>query len=154
MAQGKRKLALTILTWSLALGVAAPARAGAAEEPPESPEGGTLIIRKCVEAQGAVRFQSGPCPVGSAEAWTRSEAVPPPATPVGKYREARATGSESSSARRGYGVRVATNNNASSRRGRCASARAEASRKRDREWNRLKFDDLSRLDAWVAERCR
>lgn len=152
MEQGKRKLALTIFFWSVALGAAAPAGSSAAAELPEPSDGGTLLIRKCFQRDGGVRFQSAPCPVGSAQAWTRSEPISPAATAI-TGREARASGPGIAAVRGGYRVRVA-NTNTSSRRGRCESARAKATRRRDREWNRLKFDDLSRLDAWVAERCR
>ncbi len=145
-------LALTMMLWSVALGEGAAARAADAGDPGAA-SGGTLVIRKCTGADGAVRFQSTACPVGSAQAWSRSEPIAPPPS-VNTTRAARTEGRASPLRGRGYASRGANPDNASTRRARCESARAEAARKRDREWNRLKFDDLSRLDAWVVERCR
>ncbi len=112
-----------------------------------------LTLRKCVDPAGGIAFQSATCAPRSREAWSREEERTPASTQPGP--RGSTDGSASSrrvtvlraSPRKGHAARQ------SSRSGQCEAARRKAARKRDLEWNRLGFDDLSRLDAWVAERC-
>ncbi len=105
-----------------------------------------VTLRKCVGPAGDVAFQSSPCDAGRRELWSREErladAAPPPT---------RASGGRVATLPRARPARGAKRSGA---RAQCDAARREAAQRRDREWNRLKFDDLSKLDAWVAERCR
>jgi len=107
-----------------------------------------ITLRKCVAADGSIAYQSQTCDALSKEVWTREAPLASPLASASRYAKLQAapTPGRRSAQRSGAGD--------SSRRKRCDAARAEAARKRDREWNRLGFDALSRLDAWVVERCR
>ena len=112
---------------------------------------GTADIRKCVDAQGRVSYQSTACAAGVDEAWVRridSVAVPaaPAATPP-----ARPSARDAPPARRAARV-VAPRVDAGAAR--CDAARRRADERRDRDWNRLDFRQRSALDAEVARACR
>lgn len=112
-----------------------------------------IMMRKCASADGSIAYQSQPCNSRAVEVWTREAPLELPrvAADLDPWSKAAAPRAATRSA-----VRAARHPEQpdSSRRQRCDAARIEAARKRDREWNRLRFDDLSKLDAWVAERCR
>jgi len=142
-------LILTMAGWCVA---------GAANTTPTHPppDGRQVTLRKCIDASGAIAFQSEPCHAGDREAWSKLEALD-------ARREAGLTAHASSHTSSRESVkgsarvpRLAAGRAANSNpaRNRCDAARAHAARKRDRQWNRLGFDALSRLDAWVADRCR
>ena len=106
-----------------------------------------VVLRKCVGGDGAIAYQSATCASGSRELWWREEkftATPP------FNREVIDTLNQT----RAHEINATGGFVKSAARQRCDAARREAAHRRDREWNRLKFDDLSALDAWVAERCR
>lgn len=129
-----------------------PARVTAASErsqwlAPVSGANSQLTLRKCIARGGAVANQSAPCTAGSSEIWSRTEVLATPAVSA-------PTQFDAPQAPRARAMTAARNQGRSTRRQQCDAARREATRRRDAEWNRLKFDDLSRLDAWVAERCR
>ncbi|MEO6064959.1 MAG: hypothetical protein ABIP49_04155 [Lysobacterales bacterium] len=118
-----------------------------------------VVLRKCVGRSGDIAYQSAPCATSSRELWSREEEreTTEPSSPLLKatQEDPRVLSNYAANRINGSGRRADTRVGARSiGRQRCEDARLEAARKRDREWNRLKFDDLSRLDAWVAERCR
>lgn len=119
-----------------------------------------LVLRKCVGRSGDIAYQSAPCASSSRELWSREEEreTTEASSPLLKAtrKSSRVQSAHAASRRSNASAeRAVTGDEArSSSRQRCEDARLEAARKRDREWNRLKFDDLSALDAWVAERCR
>lgn len=128
-----------------------PLLAGASPTTPPEPRGESrTVLRKCVAADGGIAYQSAPCAPPSRELWSREaeRASPPVQVPLPKVAAGLAPRAWTGAAP--VRSRIA----GSSARQRCDAAKAEAARKRDRGWNRLTFDDLSRLDAWVAERCR
>ena len=107
-----------------------------------------ITLRKCVAAGGSIAYQSQPCAALAREVWSREAPLDLPLVSASAYAKTQATATpvKRCAQRSGTGDL--------SRRNRCDAARVEAARKRDRDWNRLGFDALSRLDAWVAERCR
>lgn len=139
---------LAAIVYGLCLLLAASAHSASPTQHGDVPSSPMLTLRKCVTAGGGVAYQSAPCTGAAREAWSREqpiEVAAPVAARAAVVRDvSRPRGSGAQRAVRGF----------NSRRQQCEAARQQAAAKRDREWNRLKFDDLSRLDAWVAERCR
>ena len=133
-----------LLFWPM-LAIAIHPPATAAQDPAPTPR---ITLRKCVAADGGIAYQSEPCVARAREIWTREAALEQPKVAANAEAGTAATRPVGRTVARGADERSAT------RHERCDAARAQAARKRDREWNRLGFEALSRLDAWVAQRCR
>ena len=104
-------------------------------------------LHKCVDAAGAVSYQSAPCAADARTLWVRtvaSETSParpastPPAAPSGPAAPR---------------MRRAASPHRDTAASRCAAARRSADTTRDRLWNRLTFRQRSELDAKVARAC-
>jgi len=111
----------------------------------------TMELRKCVAPGGATSYQTAPCAEGATEAWSQpvqAEPVrPAPRTAVGRLPVPRSAAGARATA-------TARPSPRDQRRARCDKARREADELRDRQWNRLGFDERSALDARVARACR
>ncbi|TNJ33917.1 hypothetical protein [Arenimonas terrae] len=105
-------------------------------------------LHKCVDAAGAVSYQSAPCAAGSRTLWVR--AVVPEATPARPAASAAPTVSPGPAR---PGARRTTAPRRDPAASRCAAARRSADATRERLWNRLTFRQRSELDAKVARAC-
>lgn len=129
-----------------------PARATELPQPllsnlPHGDAAAQLTLRKCISPEGNIGYQSAPCASSWRELWSRQENNERVPSLPAQYLAVPTP-------RAGIAVRARGVASREGSRQRCDAARSAVARKRDREWNRLKFDDLSRLDAWVADQCR
>lgn len=108
-------------------------------------------LHKCIDAAGAVSYQSAPCAADARTLWVRT--VAPETTPARPSVVAKASpAAPAPGARAGRPPRVAPARPDATRT-RCAAARRSADATRERLWNRLTFRQRSELDAKVARAC-
>jgi hypothetical protein len=105
-------------------------------------------LHKCVDAAGAVSYQSAPCAADARTLWVRT--VAPEASPA---RPAAGTPPAAASGPASPRVRRTASPQRDAAASRCAAARRSADATRDRLWNRLTFRQRSELDAKVARAC-
>lgn len=107
-------------------------------------------LHKCVDAAGAVSYQSAPCAPDARTLWTRTVATEAaPARPTARP----SSGNDEATIRRPVATPARAAPRRDSRATRCESARRSADATRDRLWNRLSFRQRSDLDAKVARAC-
>jgi hypothetical protein len=108
-------------------------------------------LHKCVDAEGAVSYQSAPCAADARTLWVRT--VAPETTPARPAAVAKAGPVASAPGARAGGPQRLLPKRSDADRTRCAAARRSADATRDRLWNRLTFRQRSELDAKVARAC-
>lgn len=117
------------------------------------------VLRKCVDAQAGVAYQSQPCPPGACEAWAREyvpDPPPPPSPAVVPGKPVTSTAAMPRGARRGgartaMGARIGLSPRDGSTA--CEAARARRERVLTRVGLKRDFDLLRRLDETVRRSC-
>jgi hypothetical protein len=122
-------------------------------------------LYKCTgPKKAAVSIQSEPCPKGAIQIWVR-DATPEPAPTAQQIRAREIKRQKDDASARELSQMAGTYQNvdtgmdsrhAQSDKNRvyCESVKKQAKVIRNRDWRTLTFEQLSRLDAWVAEACK
>lgn len=118
-------------------------------------------LHKCRIANGGHLYASGGCPAGSRELWQR-EVAPDPAQEAAvqrRWKEIEAWQGASrreaaDRARRPSGLARTSHQSAGKVMNPCERARQRRDRIRDRDWMRMTYDRMIRLDEEVADACR
>ena len=118
-------------------------------------------LHKCLLPGGNHLYANGGCPTGSREIWQR-QTEPDPAQEASVLRrwkdiEAWQDGNRrkaSARARQAVGTRRTATRNAEAAASGCERARQRRERIRDRDWMRMTYDRMVRLDQDVRDACR
>lgn len=111
-----------------------------------------------------VSIQSAPCPPGARQIWVRDGTPDPPPTEQ-QVAAKNAKGRQDAEAARTLSRMAGTtqtnhatvyqnSSNADLRIQRCNSAKRQAEAIRERDWRKMNFNELRRLDAWVESECK
>lgn len=117
-------------------------------------------LRKCALPNGRAAYVSDACPSGSREIWQRAVASDPRHEAELKRRQQalhqwqQASRRQAASRQRPYSTGANGGRSVSTAATRCERARQRRDRIRDKDWMRMTYDRMIRLDDEVAEACR